>query len=89
MLGRPRAVPIVWVRNSADIDALQPNDRLLHWRTPHINGVGFAQLNAYDIRGLSAIILRTVPHNAIRYILGRLVKAAKSCVFIPGSRYLI
>jgi len=70
MLGRPRAVRILWVRNSADIDAPQPNFLLLHWRNPHINGVGFAELNAYDIRGLSAIIWRTVPHNAIRYILG-------------------
>ena len=70
MLGRASAVRIVWVPNSADIDAPQPNYRLLHWRNPHINGVGFAELNACDIRGLSAIISRTVPHNAIRYILG-------------------
>jgi len=66
MLGRSRAVRIVWVGNSADIDAPQPNYRLLHWRNPDINGVGFAELNPYDIRGLSAIISRTVPHNAIR-----------------------
>jgi len=46
MLGCPRAVRIVWVRNSADIDAPQLNYRLLHWRNPHINGVGFAELNA-------------------------------------------
>ena len=63
MLRHPRAVRIVWVRNSADIDAPQPNYRLLHWRNPHINGVGFAELNGYDIHGLSAIISRTVPHN--------------------------
>jgi len=30
MLGRLRAVRIVWVSNSADIDAPQPNYRLLH-----------------------------------------------------------
>jgi len=70
MLGHPKAIRIVWVCNSADIDAPQPNYSLLHWRNPHINEVGFAELNAYDIRGLSAIISRTVPHNAIRYILG-------------------
>jgi len=50
MLGRPRAVRVVWVSNSADIDVPQPNYRLLHWRNPHMNGVGFAELNDYDIR---------------------------------------
>jgi len=50
MLGRPRAVRIVWVRNSVYIDGPQPNYRLLHWRNPHIKGVGFAESNAYDIR---------------------------------------
>jgi len=69
LLGRPRAVRIVWVRNSADIDTQQPNYHLLHLRNPHINGVGFAVLNAYNIRRLSAIISRTVTHKAIRYIL--------------------
>jgi len=52
MLGRPRAVRIVCVRNAADIDVPQPNYSLLHWCNPDINGVGFAELNAYDIRGL-------------------------------------
>jgi len=70
MLGRPRTVRIVGVRSSAEIDAPQPNYRLLHWRNPHINGVRFADLNASDIRGLSAIISRPVPQNASRYILG-------------------
>jgi len=84
MLGRPRAVRIVWVRNSADIDAPQPNYRLLHWRNPHINGVGFAELNAYDIRGLSAIISRTVPHNAIRYILGATGEGRKELCLHPA-----
>jgi len=83
MLGRPCAVRIVWVRNSANIDALQLNYRLLHWRNPHINGVGFAELNAYDIRGLSAIILRTVPHNAIRYILGATGEGRKELCVHP------
>jgi len=66
MLGCPRAIRIVWVRNSANIDAPQANYRRLHLRNLHINGVGFAELNAYDIRGLLAINSRTVPHNAIR-----------------------
>ena len=42
----------------------------LHWRPPHINGVHFAEVDSYDIRGLSAMIHRTVPHHRIRYILG-------------------
>jgi len=70
MLGRPRAVRIVWVCNPASGGAQRPNYRLLHWRPQNIHGVGFAELNSYDIHGLSAIIARTVPHNAIRYILG-------------------
>jgi len=84
MLGRPRAVRIVWVRNSADIDAPQPNYRLLHWGNPHINGVGFAVLNAYDRRGLSAIISRTVLHNAICYILGTTGERRKELCLPPG-----
>ena len=86
MLGRPCAVRIVWVCNSADMDAAQPNYRLLHWRNPHINGVGFAESNAYDIRGLSAIISRTVPHNAIPYILGATGEGRKELCLHPGFR---
>jgi len=70
MLGRPHGVHIVWVCNPASGGAQRPNYRLLHWRPQNIHGVGFAELNSYDIRGLSAIIARTVPHNAVRYILG-------------------
>jgi len=84
MLGRPCAVRIVWVCNSADMDAAQPNYRLLHWRNPHINGVGFAESNAYDIRGLSAIISRTVRHNAIRYILGATGEGRKELCLHAG-----
>jgi len=84
MLGGPRAVRIVWVCNSADLDAPHPNYRPLHWRNPHLNGVGFAELNAYDIHGLSAIISRTVPHNAIGYILGTTGKGRKELCLHPG-----
>jgi len=49
MLGRPHAVRIVWVRDLADIDLPQPNYCLLHWCNPPINGIGFTELNAYDI----------------------------------------
>jgi len=84
MLGRPRAVRIVWVRNLADIDAPQPNYRLVHWRNPHITGVGFAELNAYDIPGLSVSISRRVPHNAIRYILGATGEGRKELCLHPA-----
>ena len=70
MLGRPRALRIVWVCNPASGGAQGPNYQLLHWRPQNIHGVGFAELNSYNIYGLSAIIARTVPYNAIRYILG-------------------
>jgi len=70
MLGRLRAVRIVWVCNPAGGGAEQPNYRLRHWRPQNIHGVGFAEFNSYDIRRLSAIIARTVPHNTVCYILG-------------------
>jgi len=47
-----------------------PNYNLLHWRPPHVNGVVFAELDSYNIRGMSAMIYRSVPHHRIRYILG-------------------
>jgi len=47
-----------------------PNYNLLHWCPPHVNGVVFAELDSYDIRGISAMIYRSVPHHRIRYILG-------------------
>jgi len=47
-----------------------PNYNLLHWHPPDVNGVVFAELDSYDIRGLSAMIYRSVPHQRIRYILG-------------------
>ena len=47
-----------------------PNYNLLHWRPPPVNGVVFAELDSYDIRGMSAMIYISVPHHRIRYILG-------------------
>ena len=32
-----------------------PNYHALHWHPPHVNGVEFAELDSYDIRGLSAM----------------------------------
>jgi len=83
MLGLAHAVRIVWVHNLADINPPQLNYGFLHWRNRHINGVGFAELNAYDIRGLSAIISRTVPPNAIRYILGMTGDGSKELCLHP------
>jgi len=63
-------VRIVWQRHAVDSDALQANYRILYWRYPHINGVDFAELNSYDIGGLSSAILRCVPSDTICYLLG-------------------
>jgi len=63
-------VRIVWVSQPANSSALRPNYRDLHSCNPHIKGVHFEELHSYDIRGLSAIISRTVPQNVIHYILG-------------------
>jgi len=84
MLGRPRAVHLVWVCNPASGGAQQLNYRLLHWRPQNIHGVGFAELNSYDMRGLSAIIARTVPHNAVRYILGTTGDGRQQLRMHPG-----
>ena len=49
---------------------VRPNYHALHWRSPHIHGVEFAELDSYDIRGLSAMIYRKIHHHRIRYIIG-------------------
>jgi len=87
MLGRPRAVRIVWVCNPASGGAQRPNYRLLHCRPQNIHGVSFADLNSYDIRGLSAIIARTVPHNAVRYILGATGDGRQELRMHPGFQF--
>jgi len=79
-LGRPRAVRIVYVlptrrgQGLPDQERLRvnvpPNYRTLHWRSPHIHGVEFAELDSYDIRGLSAMIYRKIHHHRIHYIIG-------------------
>jgi len=61
-------VRIVWIRLSADSPADYPNYRRLNWRP--VNGVQGAELDFYDIRGLSAMITRSIRHVTIRYILG-------------------
>jgi len=84
MLGHPRAVHIVWVCNPASGGAQRPNYRLFHWRPHNIHGVGFAALNSYDIHELSAIIARTVPDNAVRYILGATGDGRQQLRMHPG-----
>jgi len=54
-------------RNTVNV---APNYNLGHWRPPHLNGVLFAELDSYDIRGMSAKIYKFLPHYRIRYILG-------------------
>jgi len=46
------------------------NYYLLHWCPPHVNEVVFAELDSYDIGGMSAMIYRSVTHHRIRYRLG-------------------
>ena len=79
LLGRPRAVRIAYVLPSRRGLLLPEQERakvnvaanyhLLHWRPPHIQGLEFAELDSYDIRGLSAMIYRCVRHHRIRYII--------------------
>jgi len=84
MLGPPREVRIVWVSQPANSSAPRPNYGLLNWRNPHINGVPFAELNSYELRGLSAIISRTVAYNMIRYILGATGEGRQQLSLHPG-----
>jgi len=46
------------------------NYHLLHWRPPHVNMVLLAKLNSYDIRGMSGMIYRSVPHHRNHHIIG-------------------
>jgi len=89
MVGYSPVVHIVWGHNFAFIDVPPPNYCLLDWRNPHINGVGFPVLTFYDIQGLSAIISRTMPHKAIRDILGATGAGRPELCLHPPSRYFI
>ena len=59
---------MVWIRHVVDCPADYPNYCQLNWHP--VNGVQFAQLDSNDIRGLSAIMDRSIPRDTIRYILG-------------------
>ena len=60
---------IVWTRRLRVTTVPEPNYTLLFWHPPRVNGVRFAELDSSDIRGLSAMIARSVPYDIIRYIL--------------------
>ena len=58
---------------------------MLHWRPFYINGVQFAELDSYHIRGLSAIISRNVPNDRIRYILGATGEGCRRLRRVPSE----
>jgi len=64
----------------------RPDYNMLHWRPPHINGVQFAELDSYDIWGLSAMISRNVPNDRIRYILGATGEGRRRLRRVPSER---
>jgi len=64
----------------------RPDDNMLHWRPPHINGVQFAELDSYNIRGLSAMISRNVPNERIRYILDATGGGRRRLRRVPSER---
>jgi len=64
---RPGLALSQFERNKVNV---APNYNLLQWGPPHVNGVLFAGLDSYDMREMSAMIYRSVPHHRICYILG-------------------
>ena len=65
---------------------LSPDYNMLHWRPPHVNGVQFAELDSYDIWGLSAMVSRNVPNSQIRYILGATGEGCGRLGRVPSQR---
>ena len=61
---------IVWAQRLSVSTLPEPTYTLLVWSPPRFNGVRFAELDSSDIRGVSAMIVRSVPYDTIRYILG-------------------
>ena len=64
----------------------RPDYNMLHWRPPHRNGVQFAELDSYEIRGLSAMISRNVPNDRIHYILGATGQGGRRLRRVPSKR---
>ena len=59
---------IVSIYNAADSASDYPNHCRLNWRP--VNRVRFPEWDSYDVRGLSAIITRSIRHEMIWYVLG-------------------
>jgi len=89
-------VCIVWTRPAKRGQGQKPERRanvnfgpdynMLHWRPPHINRVQFAELDSYDIRGLSAMILKNVSSDRIRYLLGAIGEGRRRLRRVPSER---
>lgn len=62
-----------------------PNYESIHWRPPHIYGTQFAELDSYDIGGLSAMIRRCVSGTRFRYILGATGEGRRKLRESPGE----
>jgi hypothetical protein len=68
----------------------QPNNAAnyfsLHWRPPHVTGIEFGELDSINIRGLSAMIVRSgVPTERIRYIIGATGEGRRKLRKSPGD----
>lgn len=59
---------------------------MLYWHPPYINAVQLAELDFYDILGLSAMISRKVPNNRIRYKLAATGEGRRRLLRIPSVR---
>jgi len=76
-------VRIVWIRHAADSPADYLNYHRLNWRP--VNGVQFAELDSYDIFGLSAMITRSIRHETIGYILGATGEGSRLLRYYPNT----
>ena len=63
----------------------RPDYNMLHWCPPHINGVQFAELDSYDMRGPSAMISRNVPPDRSHYILGGTGEGRRTLRRVPSE----
>jgi len=64
---------------------VRPDYNMLHWHHSHINGVPFAELDSYNLRGQSAMISRNVPNDTIRYILGATREGRRRLRRVPSE----
>jgi len=59
---------------------------MLYSHPPYINAVQFAELDSYDILGVSAMISRKVPNTRIRYKLAATGEGPRRLLRIPSVR---